>query len=333
MIARPQPPSGRDDAALELMNSAAELAPKGEWLEAATRLEQAAALHAEAGRDYDEARCLQMAATLRRSGGQLAGAGLLIERARAIEPDDERLRLSILAEQAEIAFAGGKLDDAIVVWSAALELAPRAGLLGDGTSALLRRRAAALVAVDRLPEAATDFDAARRLLADEHGAQLGGFVRTEQARLLLDHGQIAEAERVLSQLADELGAPPADQHLLSELLVARARIARAGGHTEEALATADEARAAALAAVAPVAYFSASVELAEAQGALDLRAEAYGTLATALVTLGDVVGLDAARSWVEPVLIALRVGWGGAAFDAAKADYERRRRDELGETQ
>ncbi|MEA2224180.1 MAG: hypothetical protein QOH83_2556 [Solirubrobacteraceae bacterium] len=332
MIATPQPPSNRDDEALELMRGAAELAPQGQWLEAATRLERAAALHTEAGRDYDEARCLQMAATLRRSGGELDKARLLIERSLAIGPDDDRLLLSILAEQAEIAFASGELDDAIDVWSAALERAPRAALAADGTSALLRRRAAALVAVDRVADAATDFDAARRLLADEHDAQLTGFVRTEQARLLLDDGHLTEAERVLAQLADELGGPPQDQHLLAELLVARARIARLGGHAKEALADAGEARAAALAAVAPVAYFGASVELAEAQAALDQRAEAYGTLATALATLGDVIGVDAARSWVEPVLLALRVRWGVAAFDEAKADYECRRRDELGKT-
>ncbi len=331
MIAPPQDPSNRDDRALELMDRAAEHAPEGEWLEAATCLEQAAALHAEAKRDYDEARCLQMAATLRRSGGELDAAGLLIKRSRAIEPEDDRLTLSILAEQAEIAFATSEFAHAVGVWTEALDLAPRAALNADGTSALLRRRATGLIAVDRLADAAADFDSARRLLADGHGVGLAGFVRTEQARLLLDHGQAEEAERALTQLADEIGGPPEDQHLLAELLVARARMARAGGRAEEALTAAGDARTAALAAVAPMVYFAASVELAEAQDALDRRTEAYGTLATALVTLGDVLDLDVARSWVEPVLHALRVRWGVDAFAQARAQYERRRRDETGQ--
>jgi tetratricopeptide (TPR) repeat protein len=327
-----QPPSDRDDEALELMRAAAALAPEGEWSEAAARLGLAAALHAEAGRDYDEARCLQMAATLRRSGGELDDAAALIERSRAIDHGDDRLLLSILAEQAEIASAAGELDAAVDAWSATLAQAPKAALAADGTSALLRGRAAALVAVDRVSDAAADFDAARGLLAPEHGAPLAGFVRTEQARLLLDHGHTAEAERVLEQLDNELGGPPKDDHLLAELLVARARIARAAGDMSDALTAARGARDAALAAVAPVPYFAGSVEMAEVQAATVGPTEAYSTLATALATLSDVLGADAARSWVEPVLIAFRARWGVEAFEQAKADYERRRRDELRET-
>src|SRR5207248_10897458 len=60
----------RDDRAHALMQSALALIPQGSWPEAAAALEEAAMLHAQASRSYDQARCLQLAATLRRSAGQ-----------------------------------------------------------------------------------------------------------------------------------------------------------------------------------------------------------------------------------------------------------------------
>ena len=54
------------DPAETLAQRALSLIPRGDWAGAAAALEQAAALHAQAKRTYDDARCLQLAATLRR---------------------------------------------------------------------------------------------------------------------------------------------------------------------------------------------------------------------------------------------------------------------------
>jgi len=59
----PQEARTRDDKAEALMRTANSLIPQGKWPEAAEALEEAAWMHAEAGRSYDESRCLQLAAT------------------------------------------------------------------------------------------------------------------------------------------------------------------------------------------------------------------------------------------------------------------------------
>jgi tetratricopeptide (TPR) repeat protein len=307
----------RDKEALALMDSAQRLIVQGEWVQAAGALERAAALHKEAGRAYDEARCLQLAATLRRSAGEPERARLLADRAAAVAPQDQPLAVSIAAEQAETAFVTGNYGDAIAASSHAIATARTAGLKPEGLSALLRRRAAAWINVGAIEAAEQDFDEACGLLPKE----TAGFVRTEQANLLLQHGRAEEAERVLSAVS--LGA---DAHLLAEVLVARARLERAAGRLADSLDLASKARDAALQAVAPLSYFAASVQMAEAYEAGNDRVNAYRTLAAAWATLGDLMGVAVARSWVEPVLLAYQFKWGDRPFDQAKRGYEQRRR-------
>ncbi|HZD49526.1 MAG TPA: hypothetical protein VE178_12360, partial [Silvibacterium sp.] len=79
------------------MQTANSLIPQGKWPEAAEALEEAAWLHAEAGRSYDQSRCLQLAATLRRSSGHLEQARSLIERAADPAHEDQPLAISIAA--------------------------------------------------------------------------------------------------------------------------------------------------------------------------------------------------------------------------------------------
>ena len=93
-----------------------------------------------------------------------------------------------------------------------------------------------------------------------------------------------------------------DLQLRAEILVQRARLARGAGDIAVARTHATAAHDAALAAVAPVPYFAASVELAEALDAAGLRVDAYTALATAWGTLSDLLGSEVARSWVEPCL-------------------------------
>src|SRR5260370_1436933 len=77
-------------------------------------------------------------------------------------------------------------------------------------------------------------------------------------------GHLHEAEQAVAAMEAELEDGPADPHLRAELLLMRARLARAAGQMDEAVRHARDARDAALQAVAPVSYFAASAELAEA---------------------------------------------------------------------
>jgi len=311
----------RDDQALALMRRAHELIPRGEWEGASAALEQAAALHEAAGRAYDRARCLQLAATLRRSAGDAVNARLLADRAATAAPQDQQLAISIAAEQAETAFAESRYRDAVSAWSRAIGQAREAGLKADGLSAMLRRRAAARVSAGEVEPALRDYDEAFRLLESSRGRETAGFVRTEQADLLFQYGHADHAALVLDAI--DAGSGP---HLLAEMSVMRARLARAAGRIDDAIECASRAREAALEAIAPVSYFAASVELAEGYAARLDRTNSYGALATAWATLSDVLGEGVARSWVEPVLICYQIQWGEQAFLEAKRNYEARRR-------
>jgi tetratricopeptide (TPR) repeat protein len=323
----------RDDKAEALMQTAHSLIHQGKWPEAAEALEEAAWLHAEAGRSYDQSRCLQLAATLRRSSGQVEKARSLVDRAADSAQEDRPLATSIAAERAETAFAAGQYEDAVSAWNDALDRAQEAGLKADGRSALLRRRAATFLALGQIGLAKSDFDEARALVAASHGHESAGFVRTEEANLLLQYGYAADAEHVLNLLEAALQEGPRDPHLSAEILLAHARLALAAKQVETAAEYARQARSAALEAVAPLSYFAASVELAEALEAQDKLAEAYGALATAWATLSDVLGRDAAQSWVEPCLMAYQLKWGDAIFAQTRKKYETTRRTELGISQ
>jgi tetratricopeptide (TPR) repeat protein len=301
----------------ELMDSAIAMVPRGEWARAAGALEQAAALHREAGRDNDEARCLQFAATLRRTAGDTEGARPLLERAATIAP--ERLSVSIAAERAEAAFGDGRFEDAWRDYTAALEQG-REALTAEGRSAVLRRRAAAAMALGRVEEAGADLLEVCALLERARGKEAAMFARLEHAGLLWRHGHADESARVLGAVET------LNPHVAAEALVLRARMARETGDLDAALEQAERARAAALEAIAPVSYFEAAAELAETLRLRGDFAAAYGVMAAAWGTLSDVIGAEAARSWVEPVLAAYRLGWGDEEFRRAKSAYEDARR-------
>ena len=318
-----------NDQAYALMQSAVALIPQGGWQEAAAALEKAAGLHAQAGRAYDEARCLQLAATLRRSAGEPEKARSLVEQAATVAPTDQPLAVSISAERAETAFAEGRFQEAVSAWTTALDEARCAGLKADGMSALARRCAAAYMALGEFEHANNDFDEAFRLLDAARGRETAWFVRIEQARLLLQIGHSDQAEQVLTALEAGLQHEPPGPHLLAELLGLCARMARAAGQMGTAIEYARRSRDAALQAVAPLSYFAASVELAEALQAQGDLSGAYGTLSTAWATLSDVLGKETAGSWIEPCLIGYQVRWGESAFQQAKNAYEARRRAEI----
>jgi hypothetical protein len=301
---------------MAIMQLALEQSARGEWREAAENLSLAATLHHAAGRTYDEARCRQFAATLMRFAGDQDAARDLAKGAAAVECGDLPLKISIEAEQAEQARADGRLEEAHAAWTRCLAQAEHAGLGAPGRAALLSRRAEAATGLGRFEEAVADLDAACAL-CDAATAQR---MRAAQANHLLDLGQDQHADRLLSQ------AEASDAPTRAALSVPRARLARRRGDLVAARRFAEAGRAAAREAVAPVEYFSASAELAEALDASRDHVGAYGALASCWATLGDLLGRDVARAWVEPCLSALRLRWGDQAFFSAKADYEAARR-------
>lgn len=318
-----------DDQAYKLMQDASTLSADGHLVEAGDQLEAAAAIHRRRGSRYDEARCLQMAASLHRMGGNTAKALALVVRASAVAPPDQQLSIAISTEQGEIALAENRFGDAVHAYSSAIDEARRARLGAEGLSSLLRRRALTSVAAGNLPAANGDFATAYDLLTAKSGRALAQFVRTEQADVLWRAGQFAEMERVVTALEDNLAGTEISPHLLAELMVAHARLARSKEQWDGAIGFAERARNAALEAFAPVSYFAACVELAEATQAQGRYSDAYSILVAAWATLSDVLSDEAASSWVEPVLSAYLIRWGEPAFRDAKAEYERRRRSEL----
>lgn len=312
-----------------LMQSATVLIPGGRLTEAAAALEEAARLHAQAGRAYDEARCLQLAASLQRMSGDSMEALALAGRAAAAASDDLPLTLSIVAETAESSYAEGQYSDAERAWTQAIETGRRGHLGDDGRSALLRRRAAARLAMNRVQDASEDFNEAWSILRSKHGSDTAGFVRTEQAEQLLRAGHATLAEHVLHNLQAEFACRSMSPHLRAEFQLQNARLSRFAHRPDLAVDHAYRAREAALEAVAPMSYFAAAVELAESLSAQEDCEDAYAALATAWATLADVLGRDGAKSWVEPVVLAFKIRWGADVFHRARSSYEARRRAAL----
>ena len=328
-MAKPTDQHMQDSDSEALLNAAVDLIAQGDWAGAATSLENAAALHAERGRSYDEARCLQLAATLRRGAGDLLAAKRLSARAASIPSGDSRLGVSIAAEQGEAALACGDFDGAVVAWTSALERGSGALLTPDDRAALLLRRAPTFLALGRIPPALADYDQAYRLLQESHTDQTACFVRTEEASSLLDAGYCDESKQIIDELECHVPVEERTSHLAAEIFLARARQERAAGRFPSASDFARRARDAALEAVAPVTYFSAGAELAAALDAAGERVAAYGALASAWVTLADLLGGEAARSWVEPCLVAYQLKWGTDDFAETKSRYETIRRAEM----
>lgn len=316
----------------DLVRKANDLMPLGEWRAAADALEDAAGLHAGAGQSADESRCLRFAAALRRYAGDPAGAIALADRAAAAAPDDPAMAMAADIQHAEAAAVDGRYAEADVFWTSAIDRADRQEVAATAADrgGLLCARADARISSGLVAAAASDFDRAHELLSTNGDVTAAHAVRVRQGIALLQLGYVAEAHAVSDTLDRVLaGVWEVSPHLLAEADVLAARVARANDDFETAAQRAEQARARALDAVAPVIYFAAAVEIAEGQQATGSLEGAYGTLATASATLGDLLGRDVARSWIEPCLLAYQARWGDASFAAAKESYEARRRAAL----
>lgn len=262
---------------------------------------------------------LQLAALESAARGDTRGSRSLVAQALRTLPGDVPTEIASLGQLAEAELAKGHAREASALLADALLKAACVGSTGEVRIALSRRRAACLIALE-------DFDAADALFTSVLGLsspRIASFLRTEQARLLLDAGVPERAQAVLPPLESQ---DPQDLQLRAEILVERSRLHRAAGRAAEAESDATNARESALEAVAPVPYFAASVVLAEIADERGDRLAAYASLAKAWATLAALLGREVARSWVEPCLAAQRLRWGDEAFAAARQAYESQRR-------
>jgi hypothetical protein len=161
---------------------------------------------------------------------------------------------------------------------------------------------------------------AQGLLADAQAARLAA------AAALIGHDpeRAEDLWRGLCKLVPASGAAAAQRGLVG------ARIALALGRTDDVLARLDEARAGALDVRDPIAYLACASQAAAVHVQRGEPVQAYGRLASAWVTLADLIGREAAARWVRPLMLELRAGLGEDAFDMVRANYEAERRSSPG---
>jgi tetratricopeptide (TPR) repeat protein len=296
----------------------------GQFGAARAELDEAADIHRQRGRVYDQARTTHFAATLSRLAGDLPGARARASHALALVEPGSTVAVSALTELGEDAAAEGKLDEAADHFAAALSAAEAAGLTDEARAALARRRATVLVAARRYPEALEDLQRAHDLF-EHHDPRSAVRVQVEEATAAQQSGDTATAERLSSAAradAERLG----DHFALADLdLLASARAVERG-ELPAAIAAAYAARDHALRAVAPLLYVSAALAIARLSEASGDRLAAYDALATGWATLGDLLGHELARATFEPKLQEQRESWGDETFASVKTAYEGRRR-------
>ena len=314
-----------DDVAEGLAFYANELIKNGQLESARVALDEAAQIHHARGRIYDEARCMQLSATVCRLEGRLDEAKQRADRALELSEASGPIAVSAHAEFGEIAMAEGRSAAAITAYGAALESGETTGLVGPARAALLRKRAAALVAAGQHQDAVHDLESAFDLLMQTGDRLTATRTLIEEATALQHAGLYAEAERIVPR-ATELAVQTNDHGALADIQLLLATQALERRDAVGAMAAAREARTQALAANAPTSYIAATVTVAQLSDMAVDRPTAYETLVVGWVTLADLLGSEMARMAFEPKLKELRQRWGAPAFDEIKKRYEEHRR-------
>lgn len=314
-----------DDVAEALVRHATALVQAGQIAQARQELDEAAAIHRQRGRAYDEARCTHLAATLCRLEGHPDEARRRAEHALRLVGPTTPIAVSAWTELGETALLEQKPAEAADAYTHALTAGEAAGLTDAARAALRRKRAIALTASGQYGAAVADLAAAHDLLVRAGDATGATRALIEQAAALQQGGERAEAARVRA-LAMRRARAAGDHLAQADLYLLESTQAVENGDVEAALAAARSARAEALAARAPIPYVSAAIALSQLAEATGDRVGAYEALAVGWVTLGDLLGREVARSTFEPKLLELRQRWGDATFAKVKAAYEARRR-------
>ncbi|MDB5801325.1 MAG: hypothetical protein JWL63_2264 [Rhodocyclales bacterium] len=282
-------------------------------------------MHHAAGRIEDEARCLAMTATLSRFGGNLDEAQSRAQQALALIGASGPIAVSAHTELGETALARGDGVASAAAFAAALETGASTSMGAAQRGSLLRKRAVALVHAGQHDTAIQDLETAHDIFMEIGDQSSAVRALIEQATAEHYAGRQDKSrtliERVMT-VATQAGdhAAIADAHLLVAAQAFERKDAAA------AFAAASAAREAALQAVVPSTYFGAAVAISRAANALGDRLEAYRALATAWVTLIDVIGKEAAQSWVSPMLTALHTEWGEQGFNTIRTEHDAQRR-------
>lgn len=313
--------ASRDNAARRAQRALA----GGNWQGAAALLGEAARTAVARGERQRAAHCEQMAASLYRAAGSLEQALAAAQRVASLDGASPQARFAAQAERAETLMVAGDPAQAVVAWREALREAQGLMLPAWALATVMRRHGAALAHSGQADEAWQVLDAAAAMQLGTERESDAAWIDIEQAQLALAVGDTSRARELVERGRVQVGAQH-DATLQAECRRTRAECALTEGDFAGALSEATRARDAALAAVAPVSYFASSVVLARAAEAQGDRASCYRTLASAWVTLADLLGGPLARSWVEPLLQAYRLAWGAETFDAVRAAHDAARR-------
>jgi hypothetical protein len=251
--------------------------------------------------------------------------------ARLVEGDVAGAQAA-LVRLADEAAARGDHDRAVRARASAAGLSRATGDL-DGAEAHLRAASSSCG-----PDAA----AARALeyaeLALARGDLVSAAYHAERARGLAEDDHLVArlqrfgprlevAERCLAT-RPQADAMPSVDHLMAGVdepyAEALRRLMHAVGTGDASLMApaADELRRASLEAVSPEGYLFAAFVASLAADARGDRLTAYTSLATALVTLSDLLGREPAVAVVEPALHYLLDNWGEEEFFGVKARHD-----------
>jgi tetratricopeptide (TPR) repeat protein len=315
-------PAGLAEALARHANA---LVLRGQLRAARDEIDEAVALYQQLERREDEARYGLLAATLTRLLREFSQARARVEASQKLTQPGSPTQTAAVIELGEIALAEGNYAEA----ADALQRALSGNLDARKRLELLRKRANALAALQRYAEASEDLTKARELALEVGDQQTASVIAVEQVTVLQQSPDQDSADAVRSEQIE--AARQADDHFaLAQLYILEATRSIEQRKPEAARSALEEARSQALQARAPIPYMTAAIALAELADSQQDRIGAYESLAKAWATLSDVLGAEAAKAAIQPKLQALQNKWGNDAFAAVRADYEAKRRAELG---
>lgn len=287
----------------------------------------AASLLQHAARDWNHmgdatraGSCWLLAASTLRLAGSMNEAGHAARCAEVL-PLPDALRRGVDMELAEQALAAG--DAALARERFAFVLARYAEHLDAHLRAVvLQRRATAAEAARDERAAAEDYCAAAALMQS-----VGQVADAETARLAaascLSAVDPAGAEVLWNDIDKQ---PPRDGAGAARRGLVGGHVAVQGKQPALALARYGVARQGALDARDAASYLAASVQSASLLEQQGQAGDAYARLASAWVTLGDLLGRDSAAALLRPAMKGLRDRMGAEAFQRVREGYAERRR-------
>lgn len=289
----------------------------GDLGSAAVALEEAASVWDGFAEPSRAGYCLLLAATTQRLRGDLGAAAHDLERASNAVDLPEAVQRALDVERAEQELAHGRAEIAYRRFGKTLEIVDK-GQDPLVYARLLQRRAAAAVAACRWRDAAADLMDAEGLFYD-HGARDEAEATALGAAAAIANVEPGVGERVWAAVT---GSIAADGTAAARRGIIGGQIAMLAGDPAIALRRFDQARQGALDAGDPIAYLSAVSEAVRAAEALNDDVTAYARLVTAWVTLGDLLGAEAGRELVRPLLERLRERLGPDRFAAARLAHD-----------